>query len=96
MKDDYTLPAAHYEMAVLGWAESNDKDCWPNGNGFDSEKSGVEDAAQVYRLKKVAEAQVWLDKVAKWETFVLDTRFGMRIQTGLEVFKWFKNKFGAA
>jgi hypothetical protein len=45
-----------------------------------------------FRLAKVAEAQTWLDKVAKWESFVLDTRIGMRVQTGLEVLKWFRKK----
>lgn len=85
-------------MGVLAWAEANDKECWPNGSGSSSAsgQSDSEDAAQAYRVDKAVEAQGWLDKVAKWETFVLDARFGMRIQTGLEVLKWFKKKFGVA
>ena len=84
--DDYALAAANYEMAVLAWFEAGDRDCRPRGDG-------TTDPVKAYRAKKVDEAQAWLDVVVRWEAFVLDARFGMRIQTGLEVLKWFRKKF---
>ena len=98
-KGSYILPAAHCEMAVLLWAESCDPKVWPRpaeasesgdttGQAPDAESPEVKE----FRRAKVEEAQSWLDKAAKWESFVLDTRIGMRVQTGLEVLKWYQNK----
>ena len=72
--------------AVDGKCEAGDRDCRPRGDG-------TTDPVKAYRAKKVDEAQAWLDVVVRWEAFVLDARFGMRIQTGLEVLKWFRKKF---
>ena len=90
-------------MAVLLWAESCDPTFWPKaveeseGGGKTDEPPDAESpAVQEFRLAKVEEAQSWLDKAAKWESFVLDTRIGMRVQTGLEVLKWYQKKAKAA
>ncbi len=45
-----------------------------------------------YRRKKTNECQAYLEKVTKWETFVLDARIGMRVQAGADSVKWLKNK----
>jgi hypothetical protein len=103
-KDDYVLPAAHYEMAVLAWFEACDPDCWPtsevDADEADKLKATAEGAHEAavkeFRVKKAEEAQAWLDKVTKWETFVLDSRIGMRVQTGVDCLKWFRNKMEAA
>jgi hypothetical protein len=97
-------------MGVIAWFEGCDPKCWPQANGAAkenivptaaTEKSGMEGDIQQpdvmdFRRKKVEEVQSWLDKVVKWETFVLDARIGMRVQTGLEVLKWWKKKMGVA
>ncbi|KKA28346.1 hypothetical protein TD95_000175 [Thielaviopsis punctulata] len=40
----------------------------------------------------VSQCQEYLDKVAGWESFTLDARIGIRVQTGLETLAWFKSK----
>lgn len=60
MKDDWTDPVAHYEMAVCAWEA----------------KEGEHD------MKSLDECQMWLDKVAAWEGYQLDTRVGIKITTG--------------
>ncbi|KAK7721130.1 Mitochondrial outer membrane protein iml2 [Diaporthe eres] len=81
-RDDYTLPCAHYEMAALAWKEACDPKCWP----------AAADEADEYRRKKVAESQEYLDHVKTWESFVLDARIGMRVQTGADSIAWLKRK----
>ena len=54
------------------------------------------DELAAYRQKKIDECQASLQQVAKWETFVLDARFGMRVQTGLNTVAWLKQKKGWA
>lgn len=49
---------------------------------------------ETYRQKRVNESLAELDKVANWETFVLDARIGMKLQTGLDTIKWLKEKKG--
>jgi hypothetical protein len=72
LRDDWTNPSAHYEMAVLAWFE---KDL----PGSDSET-------------KVAECKEWLRKVLKWDTYVLDTRIGLKITTAVETIKMYTQK----
>lgn len=81
-KDDYALPCAHYEMAVAAWREACDARTWP------AEAEMVDE----YRRRKVLECQEYLDHVRTWEAYVLDTRTGMRVQTGLDTISWLKRK----
>ncbi|KAI8633288.1 breast cancer protein [Xylariaceae sp. FL1651] len=73
-KDDYILPAAHYEMAVLAWVEGQ----------VDTSKE---------TNNKIHDCQAWLDKVAKWEAYVLDGRIGMRVQTSMDTLRWYKREY---
>lgn len=81
-KDDYALPAAHYEMAVVAWSEACARDLFPKDPA----------AIDEYRLKKVNECWESLDRVTKWESFNLDARIGMRVQAGLDSIRWLKKK----
>ncbi|KAI0440516.1 outer membrane protein Iml2/Tetratricopeptide repeat protein 39 [Xylaria telfairii] len=44
--------------------------------------------------KKVEDCQSWLDKVSRWEAYVLDGRIGMRVQTGMDTLRWYKREHG--
>lgn len=48
------------------------------------------DLPDVDRVAKVREAEEWLHKVARWETYVLDARIGMKVTTGLDTVKRWK------
>ncbi|OAA61806.1 Tetratricopeptide repeat protein 39 [Niveomyces insectorum RCEF 264] len=82
LKDDYLLAAATYEAAVILWTKACDPAWYPSNPGD----------VDAFRREKVEACQVYLDKVAKWETFVLDARIGMRLQTGLDTVRWLKKK----
>lgn len=86
-RDDYALPAAHYELAVVAWQEACDRDTWPEG---------ITELADIdkYRREKLDVCQAALEKVAAWESFVLDARIGMRVQVGRDSVKWLKVKKG--
>lgn len=81
-RDDWTAPAAHYELAVLAWKESCDATCWPK----------AEAEVETYRRDKVVECEKYLDEVRNWEAFVLDARVGMKVQTGSDTIMWLKGK----
>ncbi|KAI9819909.1 MAG: Mitochondrial outer membrane protein iml2 [Pycnora praestabilis] len=66
LKDDWTCPTAHYEMAANFWLERD-------GGKGDAE-----------RERQCAE---WLDKVAKWEGYELDTRIGLKVTTAQDTLK---------
>ncbi|KAI1367914.1 outer membrane protein Iml2/Tetratricopeptide repeat protein 39 [Xylaria arbuscula] len=46
--------------------------------------------------KKVYDCQSWLDKVARWESYLLDGRIGMRVQTGMDTLRWYRRDHGMA
>ncbi|CAK7231511.1 Mitochondrial outer membrane protein iml2 [Sporothrix eucalyptigena] len=81
-KDDYVLAAGHYEAAVILWIQASDPKYFP------ADPSKLD----AYRHVKTNDCLAMLDKVAKWETFVLDARIGMKLQTGLDSVRWLKGK----
>ncbi|KAB5577824.1 hypothetical protein GE09DRAFT_532767 [Coniochaeta sp. 2T2.1] len=85
-RDDYTLPSAHYEMAAAAWRDGCDATKWPLPEG--------PEAIDAYRKEKAEETLAYLEKNAKWESYVLDGRFGMRIQAGIDSVKWLRGKKG--
>lgn len=42
------------------------------------------------KKSRVAECEDWLSKVAKWESYVLDARIGMKVTTGLDTVRRYK------
>jgi hypothetical protein len=92
-RDDYPLPAAHYEMAVLAWVEVQNPALRKTANEADGDQGLDENE---WRRKKTDECESWLDTVSKWEAYILDARFGMRLNTGLDTIKWYRREHGWA
>jgi hypothetical protein len=84
-KDDYCQPAANYEIAAVAWMAVCDPDAWPKEEA---------DKVDEFRRLKANECHEYLDQAAKWETYTLDARFGIRIKAGVETVLWFKSKKG--
>lgn len=82
-KNDYVLPAGTYEVAAIAWEE-----CCQAPAGDDG-KDDLE-----YRKKKLQEVEEYLEKVKNWEAYTLDMRVGLKVQSGFETVKWFKDKMG--
>lgn len=77
------MPAvAVYETAAIAWTEC----CNP--------PEGTEKVVLAHRREMLEECQRQLDTVSSWEAFLLDARFGMRVQSGLETLKWFRRRMG--
>lgn len=108
LRDDWTCPSAHYEMAANLWTErrfyqpcgSSDQNAIVINKDsdipVDTQESGVPEFSKgtVQRplsgdRRKVQECKIWLEKAAKWESFELDARVGLKISMAQEtVCKW--------
>lgn len=66
LKDNWTLPVAHYEMVVNLWTECGHEHGSP---------------------AQLQECSNWLEKVAKWESYDLDARVGLKVTTARETLK---------
>lgn len=79
-KDDYVLAAGVYEKGAIAWSEC----CNP--------PEGTPEEVAAYRRQKYDECVKQMDVAKVWEAFVLDTRIGMRVQSGIETLNWFAKK----
>lgn len=77
LRDDWTAPAAHYEMGAISWMQRDE-----------ARQHGKEQ--EVERLVK--ECETWVDKAAKWESYELDARFGLKIATAQDTLRRWRER----
>lgn len=93
LKDDWICPVAHFEMAANLWMERPTYIATHGGAKQDSNKesarpASVNDALQ-YEREKVRKCKEYLEKAAKWESYELDARIGLKVTAAMEaVQKW--------
>ncbi|KAL2362472.1 hypothetical protein RJZ56_004645 [Blastomyces dermatitidis] len=118
LKDDWTCPTAHYEMAANLWMEryayrplcSTPADdpanspsrpesasaTDPNSSSKPSTPVSSEhiprsnESVEAHDWRKVCECREWIDKVAKWETYELDARVGLKVTMAEETLEKFE------
>ncbi|MCJ1428627.1 Mitochondrial outer membrane protein iml2 [Sticta canariensis] len=83
-KDDWTAPAAHYEMGVICWMRRRDT---TGVNENDAKKDERE-------ANWVKECEGWIEKAAKWEAYELDARIGVKIATAQDTLKKWRDGKG--
>ena len=84
LKDDWTLPAAHYEMGAINWMQRVEI----AQNRQHGGKEGWDDEE-----KYVRESEAWIEKTAKWESYELDARIGLKVATAQDTLaKWRKSR----
>ncbi|PGH15542.1 hypothetical protein AJ79_02324 [Helicocarpus griseus UAMH5409] len=119
LKDDWTCPTAHYEMAANLWMERfayrglcstiddpasgvpsrpdpvssspapSSKPSTPTLSKTNSADSGSNENEEAHDRRKVRECKEWVDKVAKWESYELDARVGLKVAMAEETLqKW--------
>ncbi|EHA17888.1 hypothetical protein ASPNIDRAFT_177222 [Aspergillus niger ATCC 1015] len=88
LKDDWIYPVAHFEMAANLWMERPTYSAIHGGPASSSEKPSTDSDMQLER-RQVRECKEHLEKAAKWESYELDARVGLKVTAALEaVEKW--------
>lgn len=82
-RDDWTAPAAHYEMGVICWMRRRDE-TGVNENNAKEER-------EAYWVK---ECEGWIERAAKWEAYELDARIGVKIATAQDTLKKWRDVRG--
>ncbi|PGH02558.1 hypothetical protein GX51_04585 [Blastomyces parvus] len=119
LKDDWTCPTAHYEMAANLWMEryayrplcstaeddrANTSPSRPESSSatdpntsskpstsiFSEHSSDSKESEEAHDRRKVRECREWIDKVAKWETYELDARIGLKVTMAQETLRKFE------
>lgn len=89
LKDDWILPAAHFEMAANLWME---RPTYLALHGLSSTKTSEHPAtsqADVVEKEMVRECKEFLDTAARWESYEMDARIGLKVTAAIEaVQKW--------
>lgn len=80
LKDDWTAPNARYELGVCAWLEAGETTS-PKAIG---KEVVVDDDT---RRERLSECSKWLEEVAGWGSYDLDSRMGIKVTTGRETLK---------
>ena len=85
LRDDWTAPAAHYEMGVNCWMQRRDGAEEVGGAAVAGGRADREE-------QLVKECGIWIDRAAKWEAYELDARIGLKIATAQDTLKRWEQK----
>ncbi|KAK5806276.1 hypothetical protein VI817_000534 [Penicillium citrinum] len=94
LRDDWVHPVAHFEMAANFWMERPTYQAL-HGSGDETEKSTSSPTGsrssqeQQDERHQVKECKTYLEQAAKWESYELDARIGLKVTAAMEaVHKW--------
>ncbi|KAJ5794168.1 Outer membrane protein IML2 mitochondrial/Tetratricopeptide repeat protein 39 [Penicillium paradoxum] len=91
LKDDWVHPVANFEMAANFWMQRSTFQALHGinvSNASDETSTGPEANTDVER-KQVRECKDYLDNAARWESYELDARIGLKVTAAMEaVQKW--------
>ncbi|KAJ5589116.1 hypothetical protein N7537_011794 [Penicillium hordei] len=93
LKDDWVHPVAHFEMAANFWME---RPTYQAIHGItaspkapDETSAGSGETITEAERKQVGECKEYLDHAARWESYELDARVGLKVTAAMEaVHKW--------
>ncbi|EAW07801.1 TTC39/IML2 family protein [Aspergillus clavatus NRRL 1] len=93
LKDDWICPVAHFEMAANMWMERPTYIAIHGGSKEFTDPEATEPAdsskSLEYEREKVHKCKEYLEKAAKWESYELDARIGLKVTAAMEaVQKW--------
>lgn len=90
LKDDWVLPAAHFEMAANLWMERPTYQALHGLSDKASAETGSSEGKHPGKEKElVRECKSYLDHAARWESYELDARIGLKVTAAMEaVNKW--------
>ncbi|KAJ5684604.1 uncharacterized protein N7477_000949 [Penicillium maclennaniae] len=87
LKDDWVLPAAHFEMAANLWMERPTYQALHGLSDQASTDSG--EKKPLNENEQVRECKEYLEHAARWESYELDARIGLKVTAAIEaVNKW--------
>lgn len=97
LKDDWVLPAAHFEMAANLWMERPtyqrihglSDSLEKSDNTLTASSSNAEKKPTTTEKEQVHECKEHLQHAARWESYELDARIGLKVTAAMEaVNKW--------
>jgi hypothetical protein len=87
LKDDWVLPAAHFEMAANLWMERPTYQALHGLSDKASTESGEKKPSN--EKEQVRECKEYLEHAARWESYELDARIGLKVTAAMEaVNRW--------
>lgn len=89
LKDDWICPVAHFEMAANLWMERPTYIATHGGPEATKESPKEGAGGENFERTKVRQCKEYLEKAARWESYELDARIGLKVTAAMEaVQKW--------
>ncbi|KAI4179314.1 MAG: hypothetical protein LQ348_005428 [Seirophora lacunosa] len=90
LRDDWTAPVAHYEMGVVCWMRRHEGgSSTTDGSSGSTNKDGA-GSGEKTEEEWVRECEGWIEKAAKWESYELDARVGLKIATAQDTLRKYR------